>query len=127
MTKLKFETENSSHGLTQARGFAWYTEKGLFFEYQILDSMLEIVKSDLKEVFVPFDEIGEVVYVKSWFFGDSVNIKLTSLKSAQNAPFLDETNLVLELDRKQRENGKNFAVDSQLELSNYRNEQLDKL
>jgi hypothetical protein len=89
--------------------------------------MLEIVKSDLKEVFVPFDEIGEVVYVKSWFFGDSVNIKLTSLKSAQNAPFLDETNLVLELDRKQRENGKNFAVDSQLELSNYRNEQLDKL
>ncbi|MFT4600428.1 MAG: hypothetical protein ACI857_000602 [Arenicella sp.] len=126
MTKLKFETENSTHGLTQSRGFAWFTSEGISFEYQVLDTILEVVKSDLKEVFVSFDQVEEIVYEKSWLSGDEVYIKLNSLKNVDDLPFLDETDICLELDKKQRENGKNFVVNAQLELSNFRITQLDK-
>lgn len=125
MVKLKFETENSKHGLSQARGFAWLTQEGIQFEYQVLDTILEVIKSDPTDAFVPFSDIQEIKYEKSWLSGDSVIIEVNSMKKTTDIPFLEETSICLELDRKQKESGKNFAVDAQLALANYRNNQLD--
>ena len=49
------------------------------------------------------------------------------MKKTTEIPFLDETSIFLELDRKQKESCKNFVVDAQLALANYRNDQLDNL
>ena len=57
MTKLHFETDNSIHVLTQCRGFAWYTKEGVMFEYQVSDSILEMFKSELKDLFVSYNQI----------------------------------------------------------------------
>ncbi len=123
--KLKFETDNAIHGLTQARGFAAYSKEGLSFEYQVLDSILELVKSEITERFVSFDQIEEIEYKKEWFSGGSVLIHLNSLKNLDSIPFLDETELCLELDRKEKVKGKEFAVNAQLELSNYKLQKLN--
>jgi hypothetical protein len=126
MIKLKFETENATHGLSQTRGFAWYNDKGLLFEYQQMDSILEVLKKDSADAFVPFTDIQEITYEKSWLSGDSVLIELSSMKNVVDIPFIQETSLVLELDKKQRETGKNFVVDAQVAMANYRIKQLEK-
>jgi hypothetical protein len=127
MNKLKFETDDSKFGLTQARGFAWWTREGLMFEFQVLDTILEIVKSEHKELFVSFGQIERIYYEKEWFAGGSVYIELNSLKNIEDVPFLDETELCLELERKHKSRGKEFAVNSQLELSEYNLNQMDKV
>lgn len=127
MTKLEFETDNAIHGLTQARGFAWYTKEGIMFEYQVSDSIFELIKSEVNDLFVPFDSIEEIIYKKAWFSGGTVFIKLNSLKYLDQIPFCEETKLCLELGRKQKERGKEFAVNAQLELSNFNINQLDNL
>jgi hypothetical protein len=125
MTKLKFETEDSNFGLTQARGFAWHNHEGLMFEFQVLDSILEVVKSEVKELFVSYNQIEKIYYEKEWFSGGFVYIELNSLKNLDKIPFLEETELCLELERKEKDKGKEFAVNAQLALSNYRLNQMD--
>jgi hypothetical protein len=123
--KLQFETDNATHGLTQTRGFAWYTKEGIMFEYQQSDSIVEMFKGDVKEVFVPFDKIQEIVHKNSWFSGGTVYIRLNTLKNIDSLPFLEETELCLELKRKQKSQGKDFAVNAALELSTFNLDQLD--
>ncbi|MDG1333991.1 MAG: hypothetical protein P8P74_16765 [Crocinitomicaceae bacterium] len=125
--KLQFETDNANHGLTQARGFAWFTKIGLMFEYQVSDTVFEVMKTDLQELFVPFEQIKEIKWKKSWFTGGIVYIKLNSLKELDQVPFLEETELCLELDRKEKTEGKEFAVNAALQLAHFRLEELDKL
>lgn len=127
INKLRFETDNANHGLTQARGFAWYTKTGLMFEYQVSDTVFEVMKSDLKELFVPYEQIQDIKWKKSWFTGGVVYIRLNSLKDLDQVPFLEETELCLELERKEKVAGKEFAVNSALQLADFRIEQLDKL
>lgn len=125
MNKLQFETDNSTHGLTLARGFAWHTKEGLMFEYQVSDSILGLVKSELKELFVPFSQVQQISHKNSWFSGGTVYVQLSSLKNLEHAPFLEETELCLELERKHKTAGKEFAVNAQLELSNFNVENID--
>lgn len=127
MKKLQFETDNATHGLTHARGFAWSTREGLMFEYQVSDSIIEVIKSELKELFVPYQQIQEIVHKNSWFTGGTIYVQLNSLKNLADIPFLEETELCLELKRKHKNAGKEFAVNAQLELSKHRLDQLDEV
>ena len=127
MTKLKFQTENAKHGLSQAKGFAWFTKEEIEFGYQVLDTILEVVKSDLKEAVIPFQDIYRITYEKSWLSGHSVLIELNSLKNVNEIPFIEETTLCVELDKKDRDNARDFVAEADLTLANFRNEQLDKL
>ena len=127
INKLQFETDNANHGLTQARGFAWFTKKGVMFEYQVSDTLFEVMKSDLHELFVPYEKIENIKWKKSWFTGGVVYIKLNTLKELDQVPFLEETELCLELERKEKIEGKEFAVNAALQLAYFRLEQLDKL
>ncbi|MDG1427531.1 MAG: hypothetical protein P8M19_03670 [Crocinitomicaceae bacterium] len=127
INKLLFETDDAKLGLTQARGFAWFTKKGVMFEYQVTDTVFEMMKSELTELFVPFEQVKEIRWEKSWFTGGIVYISLNSLKDLDQVPFLDETELCLELDRKQKTEGKEFGVNAALQLAYFRIEELDKL
>jgi hypothetical protein len=127
MNKLKFETDNATHGLTLARGFAWHTKEGLMFEYQVSDSIMELLKSELKELFVPYSQVQQISHKNSWFSGGTVYVQLSSLKNLEDAPFLEQTELCLELERKHKTAGKEFAVSAQLELSNYKFDQMDEV
>lgn len=127
LRKLKFETDNAIHGLTKARGFVWYTEKGVMFEYQVSDNILEIMKSDLTDLFVPFEQISEIRWKNSWFSGGTVYITLSSLKNLDKIPFLEEAELCLKLKRKEKTKGKEFATNAALNLAYFLNDELDKL
>lgn len=127
MAKLQFETDNATHGLTHAKGFAWVERHGIKFEYQVSDSILEILKSEIKEVLISFEEIQNIRFKNSWFSGGTVYIGLNSLKAMDGIPFVEDGEIVLSLKRNQKDNGKEFAVNGDLELSNFRMEKLNSL
>ena len=120
MLKLRFETENSSHGLTRAKGFAWHDADGIHFEHQVSDTILEVYKGDVKESSIPYDQIQEVRYKNSWFSGGSVIITLNSFKNADKLPFVQNGEVILSLKRPQKSQGKEFAINAQLDLDNHR-------
>ena len=120
MYKLKFETENATHGLTQAKGFAWHDAQGIYFEHQVSDAILEVYKGEVSENFIPYDQIQSVSYKSSWFSGGSVIIALNSLKNVDKIPFVQNGEVVLKLKREQKSQGKEFAVNAQLDLDDYR-------
>lgn len=127
MVKLKFETEDSKLGLTKATGFIWADEVGIYIEYQVSDNIFELYKSEIKEAFFPFTTIEEITHKMSWwlFNGGRIEISLNSLKNTNDIPFIADNMLIFNLKRKYKNKGKDFAVNTQLELYNYRLDQLD--
>lgn len=126
MRKLKFETDDSKLGLTKSTGFVWADSTGVFIEYQVSDNILELYKSKVHEVFISYSEIESIRHNNFWFFsGGTVYIELNSLKKTENLPFLEDFELAFKLNRKQRDQGKDLAVNTQLDLYNFRLDKLD--
>jgi len=129
MKKLKFETDDTKLGFTKAAGFLWADQKGVHVEYQVSDNIFELYKSEVKEVFFPFKTIEEINHNMSWwlFNGGQICISLNSLKNTNDIPFIEDNGLIFNLKRKNKNKGKDFAVNTQLELYNYRLVQLNRL
>mgnify|MGYP003688848341 CR=1 FL=1 len=129
MVKLKFETEDAKLGLTKAAGFLWADQKGIHIEYQISDNIFELYKSDIKEAFFPFTTIDEITHKQSWwlFNGGRICISLNSLKNTTDIPFMEDNDMLFNLKRKNKNKGKDFAVNTQLELCNYRLDELNTI
>jgi hypothetical protein len=128
MRKLKFETDDAKLGLTKATGFIWADIKGIHIEYQVSDNILELYKSKVNDVFISYATIDSIRYKKSWFFsGGTVYIALNTLKKMSNIPFLVDFEVKLNLKRKQKDQGKDFTVNTELELQNFRLEALNSI
>ena len=116
MKKLKFSTEDSKFGLTEATGFLWSTKKGIHVEYQVKDTIIEAYKTEVTEVLIPYSVIQDVEYKSAWFSGGDIEVSLNTLKGYSDLPFLEETELVFSLDsRKHKNSAKEFVVNAKLE------------
>lgn len=65
--KLHFSSDAYASGLATVIGFVGYTENGLHIEYQISDSVINAVKSEIKELSIPFENINRLE-LKTGFF-----------------------------------------------------------
>lgn len=127
MKKLKFNTEDSKFGLTEAAGFVWSTKAGIHVEYQIKDTLIEVYKTEVTEVFIPYSAIQDIVYKSAWFAGGDIEVTLNTLKGFSDLPFLEETELTFSLDsRKQKNDAKEFVVNAKLENVNSTLDDLEK-
>ncbi len=127
MSKVQFKTDDPKLGLTQAIGFIWEEREGLHIEYQISDNILNVLKSDLKDVFIPYSQVAGIVYKKSWFGGGKVIVSLSSLKGLDKIMFLETTTLKMSVKRDQKANCLEFEANANLSLSTYRVNQLDDM
>lgn len=69
MNKLKFNTQDSKFGLTEASGFIWSTKEGIHVEYQTKDTIVGAYKSEISEVFIPYALIQDITFKNAWFSG----------------------------------------------------------
>lgn len=126
MRKLKFETDDTKLGLTKSSGFIWSDLKGVHIEYQVSDTILELYKSKVNDVFIPYSIIDNIRYKKSWFFsGGTVYIALNTLRNTSKIPFLVNFEVTLSLKRNQKEQGKDFVINTELELQSFRLNELN--
>ena len=127
MAKVQFRTDDPKLGLTQAIGFIWEDRDGIHIEYQVSDIILNVIKSDLKDVFIPYSQIASIVYKKSWLGKGKIIISLSSLKGLDKIMFLETTTLKISVKKDQKSNCLEFEANANLSLSTDRVAQLDEM
>tara|TARA_B110000037_G_C17127730_1_gene509123 strand:- start:6077 stop:6460 length:384 start_codon:yes stop_codon:yes gene_type:complete len=127
MAKVQFRTDDPKFGLTQAIGFIWEDRDGIHIEYQVSDIILNVIKSDLKDVFIPYSQIASIVYKKSWLGKGKIIISLSSLKGLDKIMFLETTTLKISVKKDQKSNCLEFEANANLFLSTDRVAQLDEM
>ena len=117
MRKIKFDTTDPKLGLTKSVGFIWSDEKGVYLEYQVSDTIIELYKSKIKDVFIPYSQIADILYKKLWFKRGQLVIKLSSLKGLGKIPLLESTDICVAIKKNQKENCLDFVSNTKLDLS----------
>lgn len=95
----------------------------LVFEFQKKDAVFEAYKSELKEVKIPVSEISMIEYKKG-LFSSKLIIHAERPSTFQEFPGSELTERKLKVKRKHRETAANISSKINLELSEYRLEQL---
>lgn len=124
--RLPFKYEDYVAGLALVSGFIGFDQDSLNIEYHISDNVLEVYKSDLKEVKVPYQNIESIEYKKGWF-SQKLIVHLGTLKNVDKLPFLKENQLIFNLKRMIRPQAKTFEIECNLEISTYKLNSIDKL
>ncbi|MFT5819331.1 MAG: hypothetical protein ACI8ZM_000554 [Crocinitomix sp.] len=127
MAKVQFKTDDRKLGLTQAIGFIWEERDGIHLEYQVSDNILNVLKSDLKNVFIPYSQIEDIIYRKSWLSKGKIIVSLSSLKGLDKIMFLETTTLKISVTRDQKRKCLEFEANANLSLSSDRVAQLGAL
>lgn len=127
MAKVQFKTDDRKLGLTQAIGFIWEEREGIHIEYQVSDNILNVLKSDLKNVFIPYSQIESILFKKSWLGNGTLIISLSSLKGLDKIMFLEATTLKIKVKKDQKTKCLDFESNGNLSLSTDRVAQLDDL
>jgi hypothetical protein len=107
--KIPF-TMDAWGGFGQMTGLARLDERGIVFEYQTKDNLVEVIKTDLKESAIAFADIENVIFNKGWFgFFASFTVVAHSLAAVQNIPGSDGHHITISIARKDREKTKQFV------------------
>ncbi len=120
-----FQIDGVNNGFTEVSGLLKLGHRKLILEFQAADAILGVIKSDLKEVEVPFESIRKFDLKKGWF-STRLTIQTKSMSDLKDVPGAKSGAVVLRVKKKDREDA--LALNSRLllELSEYRLELLDE-
>lgn len=117
-TSLPFKIKNVFEGFAYTEGVLRISEDCLIFEFITKDAVLGVLCSDVKQIVVAFEEIEEVCFNKS-MFGNTLNIRLASLMTAQKIPGQKGSNVKLNIERKNSDLALTFVSHIHLDMSDY--------
>ncbi len=122
---LPFTVENPHHGLTQVEGLLRLEQGNLVLEYRTTDSVFGILKTELKEVWVPLGELETVLY-RSRFFGFYRRVVIKARRQSAFGEFPEAAHGALELHVRwnDREAAETFCMEMKQLVLRLKNEQL---
>ncbi|MEL6652796.1 MAG: hypothetical protein AAFQ87_18495 [Bacteroidota bacterium] len=118
-------TAEGPHGLTEVNGMMRLGQKSLILEYQVKDGIVGMIKSDPKELVIPFDNLLEVKYKLNWAVS-RFKITVNSMRILGKFPVSDSGVISLKIKRKQKQGAKELASRLNLLLSEHRLEMMDR-
>ena len=122
---LPFVIDDVYGGLAEVRGILRLEQQAIVLEFKLQDSLLNVLKTPVTSVTIPFDQIEQLVFRKGWFgFGASLCLRAKSLKSLEGLPGSHDAELVIKVARKDRPLAHEIASKVNYELSEYRLELL---
>ncbi len=108
MITLPFKLPDMFGGFAEGKGLAKATAAELRLEIVVKDSLLNVLKSGVKEIHVPQPEIDIVRFKRGWF-GGKVYIRLKSMKWLADLPGCDSNEVILHIARGDRDRAEQFA------------------
>jgi len=87
--------------LGEAEGLIRFDEESLKLEFEVKDSIVGILKSDLKEIRIPLSDLESIELRKSWF-STSLVIQASSLRTTRQIPGSDQGRMTLSIARRHR-------------------------
>jgi len=124
--RLPFKYEDYVAGLAVVSGFIGFDQDSINVEYHISDNVLEVYKSELKEVKIPYQNIENIEFKKGWF-SQRLIVHLGTLKNVDKLPFLKDNQLIFNIKRKIRNKAKTFEIECNLEISTFKLNSIDNL
>ena len=112
MNVVPFNLDDLYAGLGECRGLLKRDGNQLHFEIQIQDAIAGILKSDVREVFVPIDEVVSLKLTEGWLGINWLGVKLvlqtSSVERLSEMPGASQGRVQLKIARKDIENAQGF-------------------
>ena len=121
---LPFEIPNVNHGIVVVKGLFHLKNETIVLEFDKRDGFVGIMKSDLEEVVIPFQEIASITFIKK-LFTTRIEIVGSSMKSLHNIPGAEQGRISLKLKRKDRKLAEKLMSHARLKLSEFKLKELD--
>jgi hypothetical protein len=115
MDSLPFTIEGVMTSLADMEGIARLEESGLVLEFMVKDNVLGLLKTQPREVCIPFADLAEVTFKRGWFKG-VLALRARRMSAIADIPGNDEGQLRLQCRRRYREAGQEFASSLSLRL-----------
>lgn len=122
--RIPFRIKNLNYGLAEARGLLHIGDEELILELESQDTVVGLIKSELKEVIIPFADIEEINYKAGWI-GAKIELVGKSMKVMSDLPGADHGSATLHIRRRDREKAERVLSKARLELSEFRLRELD--
>lgn len=122
--RIPFRIKNLNYGLAEARGLLHIGEEELILEFESQDTVVGLIKSDLKELKIPFGDIEEMNYKPGWF-GAKIEIVGKSMKIMSELPGGDHGTATLHIRRKDKKTAERVLSRARLELSEFKLKQME--
>ncbi|HWW02576.1 MAG TPA: hypothetical protein VNZ64_22955 [Candidatus Acidoferrum sp.] len=105
---LPFKVPDLFAGFAEGKGLAKASPSELTLEFVIKDNLLNLLKSDPKEIRIPRAEIDGIRLERGWF-GAKVHIRVKSLKWLTDLPGCDNGEVTLQVARRDRDQASDFV------------------
>ncbi|MFK7923667.1 MAG: hypothetical protein AB8H47_17040 [Bacteroidia bacterium] len=122
---LNFTTEDAYHGLAAVNGMLRLGRKELIIEYQVKDALVGMLKSEPKELRIPFENLLEVEYKLNWILS-RFKLHVNSMHILGKFPVGKDGVITLKIKRKQKKTAQELASTINLKLSEHRLEMMDR-
>lgn len=117
MSAIPF-TVDAYEGFAETQGVVQEGKESLNIEFQTKDAFIGLIKSGIKTIQIPFNEIEDLLF-DSNFFTAKLRIQLKTLHAAQDFPATQNGEIKLSIARKNRKQARSFASSVGLSISQY--------
>jgi hypothetical protein len=124
MTHLPFTITDLYGDFAEANGIARLEDDTLVLEYQTKDSILGIIKSDVKIVRIPLLKLSSVRFEKKWF-KNFLFISAQSMATLADVPGCEQGTLRLTISKKYRALAEQFSAEAELRMAELNLKNLD--
>lgn len=109
LPSLPFAISNVYQGLAVARGVATMRDSGLLLSFEVIDEIIGLIKSAVKEVEIPWSAMVQVERKQGWF-SDRLTITVNDLAVVSAIPNHQGARFFLEVNRRQRDAAREFDL-----------------
>lgn len=114
-----------NQGFAEAQGLIHIKKTSLILEFEVKDAFGGFIKSNLKEIEIPFEEIESLTYKKG-FWGAKVLIEGNSMRTFEEIPESEQGRCELKIKRKDRDQAQQSISSARVALSEYKLSKLDE-
>lgn len=125
MLSLPFKITKLFSDLAEAHGLITLEGDFLRMEFQTQDAILGVLKSQLKEIEIPVQELNSVIYEKK-LFGTKIILRANKLTTLSRVPGHQKGQVVLEISRKDRELAERLSSSLDMKITEMNLNRLDK-
>ena len=121
---IPFESVDYNHGLKLAKGLLKVSGDGIELEYREQDSFVGVIKSDLRTIHIPYEDLEAIEFEKGWFSA-KILLKTSSMALLEKLPGNEQGTCTLKVKRKHRDEAQNTISKARIALSEQKLDQLE--
>ena len=116
---VPFTIDDVYGGWAEAEGILSFDGSNFEMQFQTSDSLVGVLKSDIKKVTFPMEDVGDIQFKKK-FFSRSITIRFNDMEAAAALPNAKSGEIVLAVKRKHTMMALDLIAQAQLDLAESR-------